>query len=65
MWTDGNLDSELFSEQKGVSTWEGDLEMTVKRIYQSDVKVSKEEELWMEESLENTVRILETPASRL
>ena len=48
-----------------MSAWEGDLEMTVKRIYQSDVKVSKEEELWMEESLENTVRILETPASLL
>lgn len=26
----------MFSEQKGVSAWEGDLEMTVKRIYQSD-----------------------------
>lgn len=39
--------------------------MTVKRIYQSDVKVSKEEELWMEESLEKAVRILETPASHV
>lgn len=39
--------------------------MTVKRIYQSDVKVSKEEELWDGRKSRKYSEDSETPASRL
>lgn len=35
MWTDGAPDSNCSVNRREWSTWEGDLEMTVKRIYQS------------------------------
>lgn len=53
----------MFNECTGVYsfTWEGELEMTVKRVYQSD----NDGELPMKDSLEDTVGSLETPTSLL